>query len=152
MNQAELDGLAPAEPAGVTAVRTTADGTRTLAAAEVGADGTFTVLDVPDAVGSATCTLSFLDDITHLPAEDVSITVDVARAPTSIALTAPQEASMSGAVEITGRLTAQGRALPAGSRSPSGAPTGRARVCSRLSRWRPTAPSRSTTCRARGGT
>ncbi|WP_256356333.1 Ig-like domain repeat protein [Streptomyces sp. PKU-EA00015] len=110
----ELDGPAPAEPAKVTAVRTTADGTRTLAAAEVAADGTFTVLDVPDAVGSATYTLSFLGDITHRPAEDVSITVDVAKAPMSIALTAPQEASMSGGVEITGKLTAQGRALPAG--------------------------------------
>ncbi|MER6613951.1 hypothetical protein [Streptomyces xantholiticus] len=109
----ELDGPAPAEPAKVTAVRTTADGTRGLAAAEVAADGTFTVLDVPDAVGSATYTLSFLGDITHRPAEDVSITVDVAKAPTSIALTAPQEASMSGGVEITGKLTAQGRALPA---------------------------------------
>lgn len=110
----ELDGPAPAEPAKVTAVRTTADGTRTLAAAQVAADGTFTVLDVPDAVGSATYTLSFLGDLTHRPAEDVSITVDVAKAPTSIALTAPAEAGMSTGVEITGRLSAQGRALPAG--------------------------------------
>lgn len=110
----ELDGTAPSEPVRVSAVRTTADGTRKLAEAEVAADGTFTVLDVPDAVGSATYTVSFLGDLAHRPAEDVSLTVDVAKAPTSIALTAPAEASMAAGVEITGRLTAQGRALPAG--------------------------------------
>ncbi|MEU0086503.1 Ig-like domain repeat protein [Streptomyces sp. NPDC006274] len=110
----ELDGPAPTDPVRVSAVRTTADGTRTLAAADVAADGTFTVLDVPDAVGSATYTVSYLGDITHRPAQDVTIAVDVAKAPTALALTAPEEASMSTGVEITGRLTAQGRPLPAG--------------------------------------
>jgi hypothetical protein len=110
----ELDGPAPTDPVRVTAVRTTADGTRTLAAADVAADGTFTVLDVPDAVGSATYTVSYLGDITHRPAQDVTIAVDVAKAPTALALTAPEEASMSTGVEITGRLTVQGRPLPAG--------------------------------------
>jgi hypothetical protein len=43
-----------------------------------------------------------------------TIAVDVAKAPTALALTAPEEASMSTGVEITGRLTAQGRPLPAG--------------------------------------
>jgi hypothetical protein len=110
----ELDGTAPTEPVRVSAVRTTADGTRKLAEAEVAADGTFTVLDVPDTVGNATYTVSFLGDMTHRPAEDVSLTIDVAKAPTSVSLTAPAEASMSVGVTITGKLTAQGRALPAG--------------------------------------
>ncbi|GAA2464367.1 WD40 repeat domain-containing protein [Streptomyces lavendulocolor] len=110
----ELDGPAPAEPVRVTAVRTDADGTRKLAAAEVAADGTFTVLDVPSRVGESTYTLSFLGDLTHRPAEDVSVTVSVAKAPSAITLTAPAEASKSAGLEITGRFTAQGPALPAG--------------------------------------
>ncbi|MEV3989420.1 Ig-like domain repeat protein [Streptomyces sp. NPDC049837] len=110
----ELDGPAPAEPVEVTAVRTDADGTRKIAAAEVAADGTFTVLDVPARVGESTYTLSFLGDLTHRPAQDVSLTVSVAKAPTAITLTAPAEASMSAGLEITGKLTAQGRPLPSG--------------------------------------
>ncbi|MEU7282610.1 Ig-like domain repeat protein [Streptomyces sp. NPDC045431] len=110
----ELDGPAPVEPAKVTAVRTDADGTRKTAAAEVAADGTFTVLDVPSRVGQSTYTLSFLGDLTHRPAEDVSLIVSVAKAPTAIALTAPAEASKSAGLEITGRLTTQGPALPQG--------------------------------------
>ncbi|MFF8655015.1 Ig-like domain repeat protein [Streptomyces huasconensis] len=110
----ELDGPAPAEPVKVTAVRKDADGTQETAAAKVAADGSFTVLDVPDRTGEATYTLRFLGDVTHRPAEDVTVTVDVAKAPTSIALTAPAEATRAGGVEITGKLTGQGRALPSG--------------------------------------
>ncbi|QGV82606.1 Ig-like domain repeat protein [Streptomyces ficellus] len=110
----ELDGPAPAEPVRVTAVRTDADGTRKLAAAEVAADGTFTVLDVPARVGESTYTLSFLGDLTHRPAEDVALTVSVAKAPSAITLTAPAEAVKGDNLEITGKLTAQGRPLPAG--------------------------------------
>ncbi|MEV5978010.1 Ig-like domain repeat protein [Streptomyces sp. NPDC052114] len=110
----ELDGPAPAEPVKVTAVRKDADGTQEVAAAKVAADGTFTVLDVPDRLGEATYTLRFLGDVTHRPAEDVTVTVDVAKAPTAIELTAPAEATRKDGVEITGRLTGQGRALPSG--------------------------------------
>lgn len=110
----ELDGPAPAEPVRVTAVRHDASGDRKLGAAEVDADGTFTVLDVPSLVGEATYTLSFTGDVTHRPADDATLTVPVAKAPTTIALTAPAEATKGDALEITGALTGQGRALPAG--------------------------------------
>ncbi len=110
----ELDGPAPAEPVKVAAVREDADGTQEVAAAKVAADGSFTVLDVPDRLGEATYTLRFLGDVTHRPAEDVKITVDVAKAPTSVELTAPAEATRAGGVEITGKLAGQGRALPSG--------------------------------------
>ncbi|MEU1212652.1 Ig-like domain-containing protein [Streptomyces sp. NPDC005790] len=110
----ELDGPAPAEPVKVSAVRHDADGDRTLAPVEVSADGTFTVLDVPSAVGEATYTLSFLGDVTHRPAEDVNLQVAVAKAPTALTLTAPAETTKNQSVEITGTLTGQGRALPPG--------------------------------------
>ncbi|MGW0903935.1 Ig-like domain repeat protein [Streptomyces sp. NPDC002853] len=110
----ELDGPAPAEPVKVEAVRKDADGTTEVAPAKVAADGSFTVLDVPDRLGEATYTLRFLGDVTHRPAEDVTLTVDVAKAPTSIELTAPAEATRTGGVEITGKLTGQGRSLPSG--------------------------------------
>ncbi|WP_234362867.1 Ig-like domain repeat protein [Streptomyces formicae] len=110
----ELDGPAPAEPVKVVAVRKDAEGTQEVAAARVAADGSFTVLDVPDRLGEATYTLRFLGDVTHRPAEDVTLTVDVAKAPTSIELTAPAEATRAGGVEITGKLAGQGRALPSG--------------------------------------
>ncbi|MFF1379547.1 Ig-like domain repeat protein [Streptomyces sp. NPDC058308] len=110
----ELDGPAPTEPVKVAAVRKDADGTQEVAAAKVAADGSFTVLDVPDRLGGATYTLRFLGDVTHRPAEDVTVTVDVAKAATAIELTAPAEASRAGGVEITGSLTGQGRALPSG--------------------------------------
>ncbi|WP_320774118.1 Ig-like domain repeat protein [Streptomyces sp. CRN 30] len=107
----ELDGPAPTEPAKVTATRTDADGTHELGTVTVKGDGTFTVLDEPGLVGDATYTVSFLGDLTHRPATDVTHTVSVGRAPTSIALTAPAQASTTG-VTITGTFTAQGRALP----------------------------------------
>jgi len=110
----ELDGPAPAEPVKVAATRHDADGDRKLAAVEVDADGTFTVLDVPSLVGESTYTLSFLGDVTHRPAEDVTLQVAVAKAPTAIALTAPAEVTKNQGLEITGTLTGQGRALPAG--------------------------------------
>lgn len=110
----ELDGPAPAEPVKVSATRHDANGGRKLAAAEVEPDGTFTVLDVPSLVGEATYTLSFLGDVTHRPAEDVTLRVAVAKAPTAIALTAPAEATKNRSLEITGTLTGQGRALPPG--------------------------------------
>ncbi|MFF3639971.1 Ig-like domain repeat protein [Streptomyces sp. NPDC002564] len=110
----ELDGPAPAGPVKVAAVREDAAGTQEVAEARVAADGTFTVLDVPDRVGAATYTLRFLGDVTHRPAEDVAVTVDVAKAPTAIELTAPAEAPRASGVVITGRLTGQGRALPSG--------------------------------------
>ncbi|WP_307177213.1 hypothetical protein [Streptomyces africanus] len=46
------------------------------------------------------------------PATDVTHTVTVGKPPASIALTAPEDASMSGGIEITGTFTAQGKALP----------------------------------------
>ncbi|MEV6753595.1 Ig-like domain repeat protein [Streptomyces sp. NPDC051214] len=110
----ELDGPAPAEAVKVEAVRKDTDGTTEVAPARVAADGSFTVLDVPDRLGEATYTLRFLGDVTHRPAEDVTLTVDVAKAPTSIELTAPAEATRAGGVEITGKLTGQGRSLPSG--------------------------------------
>ncbi|MFJ8545491.1 Ig-like domain repeat protein [Streptomyces sp. NPDC093586] len=108
----ELDGPAPAEPLKVTATRTDASGTHALGTATVKADGTFTVLDEPDRLGDATYTVSFLGDLTHRPATDVIHTVSVGRAASSIALTAPAEASKSTGVHITGTFTAQGKALP----------------------------------------
>ncbi|MGW5739539.1 MULTISPECIES: Ig-like domain repeat protein [Streptomyces] len=110
----ELDGPAPAEPVKVAAVRKDADGTTEVASAKVAADGSFTVLDVPDRLGEATYTLRFLGDVTHRPAEDVTVTVDVAKATTAIELTAPADATRAGGVDITGKLTGQGRALPSG--------------------------------------
>ncbi|MFF8615280.1 Ig-like domain repeat protein [Streptomyces sp. NPDC015350] len=110
----ELDGPAPAEPVRVTAVRHDANGDRRLAAAEVEADGSFTVLDVPSLVGDATYTVSFTGDVTHRPAEDVTLAVTVDKAPTALALQAPAEATKSAGLTITGTLTGQGRALPAG--------------------------------------
>ncbi|GAA4069373.1 hypothetical protein GCM10022233_51840 [Streptomyces shaanxiensis] len=108
----EQDGPAPAEPLKVKATRTDANGTHELGTFTVKADGTFTVLDEPDLVGDATYTVSYLGDLTHRPAEDITTTVSVGKAPTSIALTAPEEGSLSTGVEITGTFTAQGKALP----------------------------------------
>ncbi|MGF0170543.1 Ig-like domain repeat protein [Streptomyces sp. Marseille-Q5077] len=108
----EQDGPAPAEPLKVKATRTDANGTHELGTFTVKADGSFTVLDEPDLVGDATYRVSFLGDLTHRPAEDVTTTVSVGKAPTSIALIAPEEASMSSGIEITGAFTAQGKALP----------------------------------------
>lgn len=110
----ELDGPASTEPVKVSAVRHDANGDRKLAAVEVDADGSFTVLDVPSLVGDATYTVSFTGDLTHRPAEDVTLAVAVAKAPTTLALTAPAEGVKGEALEITGKLTGQGRALPAG--------------------------------------
>ncbi|MDG9716328.1 Ig-like domain repeat protein [Streptomyces sp. DH24] len=107
----EVDGPAPAEPLKVKATRTDATGTRDVGTATVRADGSFTVLDEPDAVGKATYTLSFLGDLTHRPAADVTHTVDVGKAASSITLTAPAEATLDG-VTITGTFGAQGKALP----------------------------------------
>ncbi|MFF6993503.1 Ig-like domain repeat protein [Streptomyces sp. NPDC008313] len=107
----ESDGPAPAEPLKVTATRTDADGTHELGTATVKADGTFTVLDEPDLVGDATYTVSYLGDLTHRPATGITHTVSVGRAGSSIALTAPEEASKSTGVHITGTFAAQGKAL-----------------------------------------
>ncbi|MGW0817523.1 Ig-like domain repeat protein [Streptomyces viridiviolaceus] len=108
----EYDGPAPAEPMKVKATRTDANGTHDLGTFTVKEDGSYTVLDEPDLVGDATYTVSYLGDLTHRPATDVTHTVSVGKAPTSIALTAPAEASMSSGVQITGTFTAQGKALP----------------------------------------
>ncbi|MCX3062399.1 WD40 repeat domain-containing protein [Streptomyces beihaiensis] len=105
------DGPTPTEPLKVSATRTDANGTHDLGTATVASDGTFTVLDEPDLVGDATYTVSFLGDLTHLPAKDVATTLTVAKAPTSITLTAPAEASQATGVQITGTFTAQGKAL-----------------------------------------
>ncbi|XCM30125.1 Ig-like domain repeat protein [Streptomyces parvus] len=110
----ELDGPAPAEPVKVSAVRSDANGDRRLAAVEVDADGSFTVLDVPALVGEATYTVSFTGDLTHRPAQDVTLAVSVAKAPTALTLNAPAEGVKGQGLEITGRLNWQGRALPAG--------------------------------------
>lgn len=108
----EWDGPAPAEPLKVSAVRKDATGTHQLGTATVKDDGTFTVLDEPGLVGEATYSVSFLGDLTHRPATDVTHTVTVGKAPSAIALTAPDEATMGGGVHITGTFTAQGKALP----------------------------------------
>ncbi|MER5909215.1 Ig-like domain repeat protein [Streptomyces sp. NPDC001982] len=107
----EFDGPAPGTPLKVTATRTDANGVHDLGTATVKEDGTFTVLDEPDLVGDATYTVSYLGDLTHQPATDVVHTVSVAKAPTSIALTAPAQATLDG-VHLTGTFTAQGKALP----------------------------------------
>ncbi|MFE6284833.1 Ig-like domain repeat protein [Streptomyces sp. NPDC057877] len=108
----ESDGPAPTQPLRVTATRKDAHGTHDLGTATVRSDGTFTVLDEPDLVGEATYTVSFLGDLTHRPATDLTRTVTVGKAPTSIALTAPAEGSLSGGVHITGTFAARGKALP----------------------------------------
>ncbi len=108
----EYDGPAPAEPMKVRATRTDANGTHDLGTFTVRADGAYTVLDEPDLVGDATYTVSYLGDLTHRPATDVTHTVSVGKAASSISLTAPEEASMRTGVHITGTFSAQGRALP----------------------------------------
>ncbi|MDN3260437.1 Ig-like domain repeat protein [Streptomyces sp. CSDS2] len=108
----EWDGPAPARPLKVTAVREDANGTHQLGTATVKEDGTFTVLDEPGLVGTATYRVSFLGDLTHRPAIDVTHTVTVGKAPAAITLTGPEEATMSGGVHLTGTFTAQGKALP----------------------------------------
>lgn len=108
----EQDGPAPAEPLKVRATRTDAGGTHDLGTFTVKDDGTFTVLDEPGLVGDATYKVSYLGDLTHRPAEDITTTVSVGKAATSIALTAPEEGSLKTGVEITGTFTAQGKALP----------------------------------------
>ncbi|MEU9732329.1 hypothetical protein [Streptomyces sp. NPDC048002] len=108
----EHDGPVPAEPLKVSATRTDATGTRDLGPFTVEADGTYTLLDEPDLVGEAAYTVSYLGDLTHRPATDVTRTVSVGKAPTAIALTGPAEASLSTGVELTGTFTAQGKTLP----------------------------------------
>ncbi|MGW4023890.1 Ig-like domain repeat protein [Streptomyces sp. NPDC005009] len=108
----EHDGPAPAEPLKVKATRTDADGTHDLGTFTVKEDGSYTVLDEPGLVGDATYTVSYLGDLTHRPATDVTHTVSVGKAASSITLTAPEEASKSTGVHITGTFTAQGKALP----------------------------------------
>jgi hypothetical protein len=56
--------------------------------------------------------VSYLGDLTHRPATDLTRTVSVGKAPSSLALTAPAEATLDGGIEITGTFTAQGKALP----------------------------------------
>ncbi|MBN0045330.1 Ig-like domain repeat protein [Streptomyces actuosus] len=107
----QWDGPAPTEPLKVTATRTDANGAHDLGTFTVQDDGAFTVLDQPDLVGDATYTVSYLGDLTHRPADGLTATVSVAKAPTSIALSAPAEATFDG-VTITGTFTAQGKALP----------------------------------------
>ncbi|WP_181794146.1 Ig-like domain repeat protein [Streptomyces sp. WELS2] len=108
----EWDGPAPAQPLKVTAVREDANGTHQLGTATVKEDGTFTVLDEPGLVGAATYRVSFLGDLAHRPAADVTHTVTVGKAPASITLAGPEEATMSEGVHLTGTFTAQGKALP----------------------------------------
>ncbi|MER6346681.1 Ig-like domain repeat protein [Streptomyces sp. NPDC001595] len=108
----EHDGPAPAQPLKVTATRTDTNGTHELGTFTVREDGTYTVLDEPDLVGEATYTVSFLGDLTHRPATDVTHTVSVGKAASSLTLTAPAEATLDGGIEITGTFTAQGKALP----------------------------------------
>nr|WP_225837238.1 Ig-like domain repeat protein [Streptomyces sp. NK08204] len=108
----EYDGPAPAEPLKVRATRKDSAGSHDLGTFTVKDDGTFTVLDEPDLTGDATYTVSFLGDLTHRPADDITTTVTVAKAPTAIALNAPAEATLDGGVTITGTFTAQGKALP----------------------------------------
>ncbi|MFF3344323.1 Ig-like domain repeat protein [Streptomyces sp. NPDC002779] len=108
----EWDGPAPGQPFKVTASRTDAAGTHDLGTFTVKEDGSYTVLDEPGLLGEATYRVSFLGDLTHRPADGPTTTVTVGKAPASIALTAPAEASISSGVEITGTFTAQGKALP----------------------------------------
>ncbi|MGV9272575.1 Ig-like domain repeat protein [Streptomyces griseosporeus] len=108
----EWDGPAPGEPLKVKATRTDAGGTHDLGTFTVKDDGSYTVLDEPDLVGDATYSVSYLGDLTHRPADGLSTTVTVGKAPTSITLNAPAEASQATGVQITGTFTAQGKALP----------------------------------------
>ncbi|MGA5130491.1 Ig-like domain repeat protein [Streptomyces olivoreticuli] len=110
----ERDGAAPAEPVKVTAVREDADGKRALAPATVGEDGTFTVEDAPSRVGSATYTVSFAGDAAHRPAKDVTLTVEVAKAGTAVALSAPERSRIGHTLDFTGKLTSNGARIPDG--------------------------------------
>ncbi|MFJ2956222.1 Ig-like domain repeat protein [Streptomyces sp. NPDC087270] len=108
-----LDGPAPSDPVRVTAVRHDADGDHTVPSATVGADGTFTVADTPSTTGTAVYTVSFAGDAAHDPAPDATVSVDVAKAPTQLALDPPGTATADG-VDLHGTLSSSGATLPAG--------------------------------------
>ncbi|MGK5546305.1 Ig-like domain repeat protein [Streptomyces sp. URMC 127] len=110
----ELDGPAPAEPAKVTAVREDADGKRTLEAATVAKDGTFTVEDTPSRTGRATYTVSYGGDATHRPAQDTTLTAEIAKAGTAVTLAAPERARIGHELDFTGKLTTDGARIPSG--------------------------------------
>ncbi|ARP71599.1 hypothetical protein LK07_19630 [Streptomyces pluripotens] len=109
----QLNGPAPSTPVQVTAVRHDSAGDHVVPSATVGSDGTFTLEDTPAVTGQATYTVSFAGDSAHDPAQDATLAVDVAKAPTDLALDTPTKATTSG-VEIHGTLTTPGAALPAG--------------------------------------
>lgn len=110
----ELDGPAPAEPVKVTAAREDADGKRTLAEATVAKDGTFTVEDTPSRVGRATYTVSFAGDGTHRPARDTTLTVEIAKAGTTVSLAAPARARIGHELDFAGKLATDGARIPSG--------------------------------------
>ncbi|MEU5088834.1 Ig-like domain repeat protein [Streptomyces sp. NPDC021356] len=107
------NGPAPADAVRVTAVRHDADGDHTVPAAAVGPDGGFTLEDAPATTGKATYTVSFAGDAAHDPAPDATVTVDVVKAPTDLAIGAPSGTSTSGVV-LHGTLSTAGAPLPAG--------------------------------------
>ncbi|MEU3554140.1 Ig-like domain repeat protein [Streptomyces fragilis] len=109
----ELDGPAPADAPRIEVVREDADGAHALESVTAGADGAFTVSDVPQLVGEATYRFSYAGDGLHKAAEDARVTVPVAKASAALELTAPAEATRKGGVEITGALRARGLPLAA---------------------------------------
>jgi len=109
-----LNGPAYGPPARLTAVRTDASGSHQLDPVTAAADGSFTIEDTPPDAGTATYTVSYAGDTEHDPAADATTTVTVAKAPTTLALTAPTAAGADGSVHIAGTLTTTGTALPEG--------------------------------------
>ncbi|WP_328459287.1 Ig-like domain-containing protein [Streptomyces sp. NBC_00448] len=109
-----LNGPASGAPARLTAVRTDASGSHQLDPVTSAADGSFTIEDTPSQAGTATYTVSYAGDAEHDPAADATKTVTVAKAPTTVALTAPTAAGAGSSVHIAGTLTTSGTALPQG--------------------------------------
>lgn len=109
-----LNGPASGEPARLTAVRTDASGSHRLDPVTAAADGSFTVEDTPPDAGTATYTVSYAGDAEHDPAPDVTTPVTVAKAPTTLTLTAPTAPGAGGSVHIAGTLTTAGTPLSSG--------------------------------------
>ncbi|MGW8330359.1 Ig-like domain repeat protein [Streptomyces sp. NPDC055897] len=110
----ELDGPKPAAPVKVTAVREDADGKHAVGEAAVAEDGTFTVEDTPARFGQAVYIVSFAGDASHRPGKDATLTVQVAKAKSAIALSAPERSRIGHELDFTGKLTSNGAAIPEG--------------------------------------
>ncbi len=85
-------------------VEVTRDGT-SLVAAEVGADGTFSITDTPPGEGTATYRVSYAGDASHL-SSTATASVQVAKAVTGLAVwSAPASVVPGGPIAVVGRLT-----------------------------------------------